>query len=129
MLRVVAAVIEREGKILIGQRPPGKSHPLEWEFPGGKVESGESLTSALVRELREELGIEAKIGREIARYKYSYNGKKPIELIFFAVRSLRGEIVNRSFSEIRWVRRQELPGIAFLEGDRPLIEMLSSGSA
>ena len=69
MLRVVAGVIGRDGLILIGQRPPGKSHPMEWEFPGGKIETGESPREALARELREELEIEAHIGREIQRYQ------------------------------------------------------------
>ena len=77
MLRVVAAVIERDGLILIGQRPPGKSHALEWEFPGGKVEPGESPRAALARELREELEIEAHIGREMTRYRFTYRSASP----------------------------------------------------
>ena len=77
MLRVVAAVIERDGLILIGQRPPGKSHALEWEFPGGKIEQGESPRAALARELREELGIEAHIGREMTRYRFKLPEPKP----------------------------------------------------
>jgi 8-oxo-dGTP diphosphatase len=125
MLRVVAGVIGRNGLILIGQRPPGKSHPLEWEFPGGKIEAGESPREALARELREELNIEARIGREIERYLYGYEGKRPLELIFFQVDEFTGEPLNRAFHEIRWVRQEELSTYPFLEGDRRFIETLA----
>ena len=124
MLRVVAGVIGRDGLILIGQRPPGKSHPMEWEFPGGKIETGESPREALARELREELEIEAHMGREIQRYQYGYKGKSPLELIFFEVDHFEGEPVNRAFHEIRWVPVAELSTYPFLEGDRKFIEAL-----
>ncbi len=124
MLRVVAAVIERNGLILIGQRPPGKSHALEWEFPGGKVEAGESPRGALARELREELAIDARIGREMTRYRFAYGGKNPLELIFFAVDRFTGEPVNRAFAEIRWVAREDLASYPFLEGDHAFIRTL-----
>ena len=67
---VVAAVIEREGKILIGQRRQNDRHPLKWEFPGGKVEQHEIPRDALKRELMEELDIDADIGPELARYEF-----------------------------------------------------------
>jgi 8-oxo-dGTP diphosphatase len=124
MLRVVAAVIERDGLILIGQRPRGKSHALEWEFPGGKVEPGESPRKALQRELREELEIEARIGRERSRYRFTYGSRNPIELIFYTVTRFTGEPVNRAFAEIRWVSRWELGGYSFLEGDLAFIRLL-----
>jgi 8-oxo-dGTP diphosphatase len=126
MLRVVAGVIVRNGLILIGQRPEGKSHAFEWEFPGGKIETGETPRQALERELREELGIEARIGREIERYRYGYGGKSPLELIFFEVERYTGEPVNQAFHEIRWVKRAELESYPFLEGDRKFIETLGS---
>lgn len=126
MLRVVAAVIERKGLILIGQRPPGKSHALEWEFPGGKMESGESPRAALARELREELEIDAQIGREMTRYRFNYRSRSPLELIFFAVDQFYGEPVNRAFAEIRWVRRKDLSQYSFLEGDHAFIRTLGA---
>lgn len=125
MLRVVAAVIERDGLVLIGQRPPGKSHALEWEFPGGKVEAGESPRAALARELREELEIKAHIGREVTRYRFTYRTKNPLELIFFEVDAFTGEPVNRAFAEIRWVKRNELSSYSFLDGDHALIRTLT----
>ncbi len=127
MLRVVAAVIERDGKILIGQRPPGKSHALEWEFPGGKVEAGESPRAALARELHEELEIHAKVGRELTRYRFTYRSRNPLELIFFQISSFVGEPVNRAFAEIRWVTREDLPVYSFLEGDYAFIRALNQG--
>jgi mutator protein MutT len=122
MLRVVAAVIEKDGLVLIGQRPPHKSHPLEWEFPGGKVERGESPRKALKRELEEELMIDADIGPELTRYHYSYRGKHPLELIFFRVDRFAGQPVNKAFADIRWVAREELQNYPFLEGDQAFIQ-------
>jgi 8-oxo-dGTP diphosphatase len=118
---VVAGVIEREGKIFICQRREDQPHALKWEFPGGKVEPGESPEVALVRELEEELGIEAEIDTEVMRYEFSYPEKKPILLIFFAVTQWQGEIENRIFREVRWERREKLKEFDFLEGDAPFI--------
>jgi 8-oxo-dGTP diphosphatase len=126
MLRVVAAVIEQDGLILIGQRPAGKSHAHQWEFPGGKVETGESPRKALERELREELEIEAHIGRELTRYHYTYGSKSPIELIFFSVLHFTGTPVNSAFAEIRWVPRSEMGSYPFLEGDQAFIRLLEN---
>jgi 8-oxo-dGTP diphosphatase len=117
MLQVVAAIIEREGKVLICQRKPEQSHALKWEFPGGKVEAGEAPEEALARELDEELGISQAAGREIHRYEFAYPGKVPIELIFFRVESFSGEPVNRVFHEMRWAVPGELENFDFLEGD------------
>src|SRR5674476_709855 len=71
MVQVVAAVLQSEGKILVGQRMPEQSHPLKWEFPGGKVEPGESPEQALARELEEELGISGAAGEVITRYHFT----------------------------------------------------------
>ncbi|MBK7931130.1 MAG: NUDIX domain-containing protein [Bryobacterales bacterium] len=81
---VVAAVIALDGRILIGQRKRGDWNEFKWEFPGGKVESGEDPRDALKRELREELDIDAEVGDELMRYEYQYPGKPPIHLIFSA---------------------------------------------
>ena len=72
MTVVVAGVLERDGKILICRRRADQPHPLKWEFPGGKIEAGESPEFALMRELREELGIEATAGAELMRYEFAY---------------------------------------------------------
>jgi 8-oxo-dGTP diphosphatase len=116
MLQVVAGILERGGRILICQRRPGQAHPLKWEFPGGKVEAGETPEQALGRELEEELGVGWGGGEEIARYEYAYPGKSRFELIFFRVR-FAGEPENRIFQEMRWEEAGRLAGYDFLEGD------------
>ena len=117
MVQVVAAIIEREGRILICRRTPEQSHALKWEFPGGKVEPGEIAEQALERELEEELGIRGARGAEITRYEYTYPGKNPIELIFFRVTEFLGEPVNLIFHEIRWEPPRKLAVYDFVEGD------------
>jgi 8-oxo-dGTP diphosphatase len=127
MMQVVAAVIEREGRILIGRRTAAQSHPLKWEFPGGKVEPGETPPQALARELEEELGIRSAAGEEITRYEYTYPGKNPIVLVFFRVTGFSGEPRNRIFEELRWEVPEKLAGLDFVEGDTCFIRGLSDG--
>lgn len=117
MTTVVAAVIEREGRILICQRRRGQAHELKWEFPGGKLEPGESPETALQRELREELAIEATLAGEITRYEYAYPGRAPILLIFFRVTEFTGQPRNLVFERMEWEPRERLPEYDFLEGD------------
>lgn len=117
MTTVVAAVIERDGRILIAQRRPDSPHPLKWEFPGGKVEPGETHSAALIRELREELDILPEIGPQIAQYEYQYPGRPPILLIFFKVDRFLGEPRNLVFDRIAWALPRDLPSYDFLAGD------------
>jgi 8-oxo-dGTP diphosphatase len=126
MLQVVAAIIERDGSVLIGRRRPEQSHPLQWEFPGGKVEPGETPEQALSRELAEELAIVHVEGREITRQDFTYPGKDPIELIFYRVESFTGEPENRIFHEMRWERRSALAALDFVEGDREFLRRFCS---
>jgi 8-oxo-dGTP diphosphatase len=121
MLQVVAAIIERDGRVLIGRRKPEQSHPLQWEFPGGKVEPGETPEQALARELAEELAVREVESREITRQEFTYPGKDPIELIFYRIQSFTGEPENRVFHEMRWERRSALNALNFVEGDRDFL--------
>jgi 8-oxo-dGTP diphosphatase len=123
---VVAGILQRAGTVLICRRRADQPHPLKWEFPGGKVEAGESPADALRRELQEELGIDSAPGTEIARYEFAYPGKKPILLIFLRVENWSGEIENRIFEKMVWEIPQRLSAYDFLEGDIPF---LNSGSA
>ncbi len=128
MLTVVAALIEFEGKLLVCQRRRGSRFELQWEFPGGKVESGESLENALARELQEELGVTARIGLEVHRLQHQYAGTgMPFELVFFAASAAPGEIQNLEFEQIEWRELKSLPELSFLEADRDLIAKLASG--
>lgn len=122
---VVAAVIERGGKILIGQRRRNDRHPLKWEFPGGKVEPGEVPRAALTRELREELQISARIGEEITRYSYRYSSRPSFELIFYRVTEFEGEPENHAFERIEWSAPGALPDYDFLEGDVEFVRHLA----
>lgn len=126
-IQVVAGVLVRDGRILICQRRKGDPHELKWEFPGGKVEPGEEPRTALVRELREELAIEAEIGPEMLRYEFQYPGKKAILLIFFPVRRFAGEPKNLVFAATKWERPERLPDYDFLDGDIDFVNRLAQG--
>ena len=126
-IRVVAGVIERQGMILVGQRRAGDRFQYKWEFPGGKVEPDEDPKEALARELREELGIEAVIGEELARYEHQYPGKTAILLMFFRVPEFTGEPANHVFASIRWEERQKLTEYDFLDGDVDFVRRLARG--
>ncbi len=127
MKRVVAALIWREGTILICQRTRHQPMPLKWEFPGGKIEEGEQPRDALRRELDEELGIAAVIGNEVVRIQHKYPGGNSVELRFFDVREFAGELENRIFREIVWADPKTLPAYDFLEADLTLVRDLASG--
>ena len=113
---VVAALILRgpagDGaagvEVLICQRKPDQPMSLKWEFPGGKIEAGESSEDALARELNEELGITAVIGRRVARIRHKYRNGGAIDLQFFVVREFDGALENRIFNDVRWAPLTEL---------------------
>ena len=128
MIEVVAGILEREGRVLIGRRSANQSHPHQWEFPGGKVEPGETPAQALTRELQEELGIAGAGGEEILRYEFTYSGKSPIRLIFFRVTSYEGELRNAIYPEMLWAARKELSSFDFVAGDREFLAWYSSAS-
>jgi 8-oxo-dGTP diphosphatase len=126
-LLVSAGIIHRNGKILVGQRRKNDRHPFKWEFPGGKVEYGESPQQALVRELREELQIEARVGSELARYEHDYRTGNRVHLLFFAVRDFKGEPRARVFEQICWIDLHSLPALDFLDGDLDFVRRLARG--
>jgi 8-oxo-dGTP diphosphatase len=125
--QVVAALILREGKFLICQRTPHQPMPLKWEFPGGKIETGEQPRDALRRELEEEIGIDARIGDEVARIQHVYKTGSAVELRFFSVPDYKNEIENRIFRDIQWVDRTQLPKYDFLDADLQLVRDLAAG--
>jgi 8-oxo-dGTP diphosphatase len=121
LMVVVAAVIERNQQILIGQRKRSGKHPLKWEFPGGKVEPGEDPKQALERELKEELAIAATIGEELDRYDVQYPGGPLTHLIFYQVTTFEGEPQNLNFEQITWESRSRLHSYDFLSGDESFL--------
>jgi 8-oxo-dGTP diphosphatase len=127
MKRVVAALIVKDGKLLVCQRTRHQTMPLKWEFPGGKIEEGEQPRDALHRELEEELGILASIGDEVTRIRHEYPNGGMVELRFFVVREFKGEIENRIFKDIRWTLPSDLLKYDFLEADLTLVRDLAAG--
>ena len=124
---VAAALIVRGGEVLIGQRRPDQPMALLWEFPGGKIEAGESPEQALARELDEELGIRATIGPRVTRVRHNYRHGGAVDLQFFAVHEFAGEIEGRIYQQVRWVRLEDLSDYEFLAADRGLIRDLAAG--
>lgn len=127
MKHVVAAIIQRDNKLLICQRTRHQPFPLEWEFPGGKIEPGEKPEAALHRELEEELGILAVIGRRVATISHRYSPESQVELQFFLVEQFEREIQNLIFRDVRWVEKHELPTYDFLQADIKLVQQLAAG--
>jgi 8-oxo-dGTP diphosphatase len=126
---VVAAVIERsDRRILIGQRRRGDTSPLKWEFPGGKVEDGESYEVALARELREELGANLLKAAPIGRVVHRYAGTATqMEIRFFAAAIESEEVCAKEFEQIAWVLPKELGQYDFLAANAQLVAELATG--
>ena len=127
-ITVVAALVERDGKILACQRKRGDRFELMWEFPGGKAEPGEALGAALARELEEELGVRAEIGRCVHRMRHQYaEMSAAVDLIFFAAEIGGAEPQNLVFERIEWRELGSLPELNFLPADRDFVKKLASG--
>ena len=124
---VAAALIVRDRQVLIGQRHADQPMGSLWEFPGGKIEPGESPQEALARELAEELGIHAEVGPAVTRIRHNYRRGGAVDLQFFAVREFSGEINNQIYQQVRWVKLEDLTGYHFLAADRSLIRDLAAG--
>jgi 8-oxo-dGTP diphosphatase len=123
-------LISRDSKLLVCQRRRSDSHGLRWEFPGGKVEAGESPTEALARELREELGVAATIGGEVYRTRYRYKDlQEDLVLIFYWAKiGDSASMQNLAFERFEWAGPAVLPQYDFLPADKELIDLLASGS-
>ncbi len=122
-INVVAGIIINQNKILIGKRKDKDIGGGKWEFPGGKIEVGETNSEALERELYEELGISVKIGKELMNYEHVF--KTTIyNITFMEITDYEGEIYNNAHSEIKWVKFSNLPEYDFISGDDRFIQSL-----
>ena len=127
-LTVAAALIQRNGALLVCQRRRGAAFELQWEFPGGKLEPGESSEAALRRELWEELGVVADIGAELYSTRHDYpKVAYSVQLLFHHVTRIGGEPRNYAFQQMRWAEPAQLPALDFLAGDAELIDLLNRG--
>lgn len=129
MIQVAAAVIERgDRRLLIGQRRRSDTSPLKWEFPGGKVRTGETFEQALKRELCEELGVTLIKSVEIASVRHHYTATpEELEIHFFAAQFAEPGVSPRTFEQIAWVLPRELSSFDFLQANRELIANLATG--
>lgn len=126
---IVAGVIERnDRRLLIGQRRRTDTSPLKWEFPGGKVEEGETPEAALARELKEELGATLRKSVPIGRVVHKYaQTPEELEILFYAVEIAEGALTPRPFEKIAWVLPKELGDYDFLAANAELVARLATG--
>ena len=122
-MKVTAGIIEENGKVLIARRKPGRHMGGKWEFPGGKIEPGESPEQSLARELDEELSLRAHIGEFLCRTFFEADGVN-LELLVYRVDSVEGKPVLHEHDEILWVRPEQLASFDLADSDRMVVEAL-----
>jgi 8-oxo-dGTP diphosphatase len=122
-IRVVGAMIEQDGRYLITQRSPTATLPLLWEFPGGRVEAGETDPAALARELREEMGIGVEVGDRCVHVEHAYEGYD-IDFCVYRCRLVSGPVRNLRVHAHRWVLPEELDRYEFPPADEKSIAKL-----
>ena len=120
MLVVSAAVVEREGRVMLCQRLPDAHNPLKWEFPGGKLEPGENPEAALARELREELDISVVVGhvRDVVFFRYP---DRDVLVLFYGCEIVSGEPATLDCNAIAWAAPEELGQYDFTGADREFV--------
>lgn len=121
--RVTGAIIRKDGKILIAQRAADDECPLMWEFPGGKIEEGETPEECIVREIKEELNLDIRPTREFMRIVYRLNGKR-IPITFFYAEITGGEIRLNVHADVKWIRADEIPQYGFMPPDARAVKKL-----
>ena len=126
MIQVTAAIVVESGKVLIARRNPTARLANMWEFPGGKIEPGESPEQCLKRELYEEFEIHVRIGERVGASVYDYDFGR-VELIAFKARLVGGSFKLHDHAEIRWVEADVLDRFEFAPADIPFVDMIRSG--
>lgn len=123
MIKVTAAVLLQDNRVFIARRKKGEQLSGHWEFPGGKVEDGESLQECLKREIREEFQVDITVGDFFAESRYNYP-HGPIHLLAYWARWKQGTFTPSSHDQCRWVEINELDQYDFSPADRPLVKKL-----
>ena len=126
MIKVTAAVMLQDDHVFIARRNRNDELPGQWEFPGGKVEDGESLQECLKREMREEFHIDVSVGEFFVESRFDYPHES-IHLMAFWTRWEKGTIVPGIHEECRWVKIKELDQYDFSSADRPIVKKLQEG--
>lgn len=124
-LEVIAAIVVKDGKVLVGKRRSDKVLGGKWEFPGGKLEKGETHQECLVRELGEELGVKIKVGDFIYTCTHTYK-EFPVRLHGYYAEHTEGDIVPCEHDEIKWVQPDELEAIDFAEAGWPIVKKVAN---
>lgn len=125
MTRVAVAILRRNGKLMVCQRRKGGRYALKWEFPGGKIEPGETILGCLERELYEELSIRISAVERVESAISHYDDGGLFEVAYCHVSSFEGELQNNVFQEIRWISPNELASMDVLEGNAEIIARLA----
>lgn len=127
-IHVACAIIEQDGTVLAAQRSAAMSLPLKWEFPGGKIESGETAEECLIRELREELGVSVLIGSALSPATHSYPDFT-VTLYPFTCRLNGGTVTNHEHHALKWVEPQQLAELDWATADLPVIREYMNNAA
>lgn len=127
MIVAAAALVDAEGRVLLQQRPPGRAMEGLWEFPGGKLESGELPEAALLRELKEELGIDTdRACLAPAAFASAAVGERHMLLLLYICRKWRGAPAPLDASALKWVRPNQMFALEMPPADKPLIGLLDA---
>ena len=124
MIEVTAGLIYKNGKFLIGKRLPTKIYPNQWEFPGGKIESGESGAECLRREIKEEFDVAIKVLKPFYQWDFRYPDGKEFRFYSYWCEVIKGEPKLLAHAEICWVEKERLRDMDFLDAYRVLVEQL-----
>jgi 8-oxo-dGTP diphosphatase len=122
MINVTCAIIEKDDKILCAQRSECMNLPLKWEFPGGKVENGETFESCIIREIEEELGLDISIIEALPPSIFQYPNAKEICLLPFICRIKTGKINLKEHKQIKWLSLSELKTLDWAAADIPILD-------
>jgi 8-oxo-dGTP diphosphatase len=121
-IKVAVALLLKDGCVLMGERRPEKVYPLHWEFPGGKLEDGETATEAMKRELQEELAIDIQDAEEFMSEVATYSNGMTYDIRYYLVRSWHGEVKNQEFHRVLWVSNEALPTLLHLSGNKNILD-------